>query len=91
MMACLCSDYCSLQYASIDQAVAKLLSSGPGSLMAKIDVEHAYRNITVHPDDRYLLGMKWENETFVDCVTIWTKIGTYNFLGCSQRLGIYSN
>ena len=30
---------------------------GPGALMAKFNVEAAYHNIAVHPDDRYLLGM----------------------------------
>ena len=34
--------------------------------MAKFDVEAAYRNIAVHPDDRFLLGMRWRNNYFVD-------------------------
>ena len=34
--------------------------------MAKFDVEAAYRNIAVHPDDQYLLGMKWRGQFFVD-------------------------
>ena len=34
--------------------------------MAKFDVEEAYRNIAVHPDDRFLLGMKWRGVYFVD-------------------------
>ena len=43
-----------------------VLKHGPGALMAKFDVEAAYRNIAVHPDDRYLLGMKWRVQFFVD-------------------------
>ena len=39
---------------------------GPGALMAKFDVEAAYRNVPVHPSDRYLLGMKWRNHYYVD-------------------------
>ena len=35
---------------------------GPGALMAKFDVEAAHRNIAVHPDDRYLLGMTWRGQ-----------------------------
>ena len=38
---------------------------GSGVLMAKFDVEAAYRNIAVHPDDRFLLGMKWRGKYFV--------------------------
>ena len=34
--------------------------------MAKIDVESAYRNIPVHPDDRHLLAMSWNGRLFVD-------------------------
>lgn len=41
-------------------------SYGPGALMAKFDVEAAYRNIAVHPKDRFLLGMKWRGQFFVD-------------------------
>ena len=39
---------------------------GSGVLMAKFDVEAAYRNIAVHPDDCFLLGMKWRGKYFVD-------------------------
>lgn len=42
------------------------MGMGLSALMAKFDVEVAYRNITVHPDDRYLLGMKWHGQCFVD-------------------------
>ena len=34
--------------------------------MAKFDVESAYRNVPIHPDDRYLLGMSWRNQYFID-------------------------
>ena len=39
---------------------------GVGALMAKFDVEAAYRNIAVHPSDRYLLGLKWRKNYYVD-------------------------
>ena len=34
--------------------------------MAKFDVEAAYRNIAIHPDGRFLLGMKWRGQFHVD-------------------------
>ena len=49
----------SLQYITLDKIISMVSSYGPGALMAKFDVEAAYRNIPVHPDDRYLLGMQW--------------------------------
>jgi len=52
-----------LHYITVDQLVSQF---GPGALMAKFDVEAAYRNVPVHPSDRYLLGMKWRNSYYVD-------------------------
>ena len=37
-----------------------------GALIAKFDVESAYRNVPVHPSDRSLLGIKWHNQYYVD-------------------------
>ena len=58
----------SLQYASVDQAVQKILTLGKGCMLAKIDVKQAYRNIPVHPHDRHLLGMRWRDQLLVDTV-----------------------
>jgi len=55
-----------LQYIRVDQIINMVSKYGPGALMAKFDVEAAYRNIAVHPSDRYLLGMKWRNLYYVD-------------------------
>jgi hypothetical protein len=43
-----------LQYIKIDDVVAMVAKHGPGVLMAKFDVECAYRNIPVHPAERYI-------------------------------------
>ena len=51
---------------TFDEAVQKVVASGPGARLAKIDEEQAYRNIPVHPEDRHLLGMAWEVEVYVD-------------------------
>ena len=31
-----------------------------GALLAKIDTQSAYGIISVHPDDRSFLGMRWQ-------------------------------
>ena len=49
---------CSLKYASVDDVAEFVLRSGRGSLLAKLDIKHAYRNIPIHPSDRHLLGMQ---------------------------------
>ena len=37
-------------------------------MLAKIDIENAFRNIPVHPDDRHILGMQWQNILYIDSV-----------------------
>lgn len=59
-------DEFSMHYIHLDQIITMIAKHGPGALIAKFDVEAAYRNIAVHPDDRYLLGMKWRGQFFVD-------------------------
>lgn len=59
-------DEFTLQYITVDQIIRMISKYGPGALMAKFDVEAAYRNIAVHPSDRYLLGLRWRNQYYVD-------------------------
>ena len=60
------SALCSLSYASVDDAVELALEAGRGALLAKLDVQSAYRNVPVHPEDQPLLGMEWRGDVFVD-------------------------
>ena len=53
----------SLSYVSVDQIASCVLALGRGSLMAKCDVKHAYRQV---PQDRPLLGMYWQGQYYVD-------------------------
>ena len=62
------SELCSLSYITTDDAVEKVMELGIGRLLAKVDVEHAYRNIPVHPEDRSLIAMKWKDKIYVDTV-----------------------
>lgn len=36
--------------------------------MAKMDIKQAYRIVPVHPEDRRLLGMQWQDKVYVDKV-----------------------
>ena len=55
-----------LQYIKVDEVIRMVSRYGPGALMAKFDVEAAYRNVPIHPEDRFLLGMKWREQFYVD-------------------------
>ena len=47
---------CSLSYVTVDTVVRVVQALGTGTLMAKVDIDSAYRLIPVHPDDPSLLG-----------------------------------
>ena len=57
---------CSVHYSGLDEAVAMVRRLGRGCLLAKTDLKNAYRTIPVHPDDRPLLGVNWEDTVFLD-------------------------
>ena len=46
----------------------EILRLGQGTLMAKADIKQAYRMVPVHPDDRHLLAVQWEGQTYIDKV-----------------------
>ena len=47
-----------VQYMKVDDITDGIMSLGQGTLLAKFDVESAYRIIPIHPNDRYLFGMQ---------------------------------
>jgi hypothetical protein len=53
-------------YTKVDDAVNAIMAEGRGALLAKIDIRDAYRIIPIHADDRFLLGMVWRGNFFVD-------------------------
>ena len=61
-------DLCSTSYLAMDDVIACIVRFGKESLIAKMDIKQAYRNVPIHPDDRPLLGMKWRDQVFVDKV-----------------------
>jgi hypothetical protein len=51
-------DLCSLSYITVDTAADRAMALGRGALLAKLDINQAYRMVPVHPEDRFLLEMK---------------------------------
>ena len=52
----------------VDQAIQRVLHLGAGALLAKMDIQHAFCNISIHPADRKCLGMSWQGKIYVDTV-----------------------
>ena len=61
-------EWASLTYISVEMIAERVKALGQGSLLAKVDVKSAFRNIPVHPADRRLLGMEWNQAVYVDMV-----------------------
>ncbi|XP_069109712.1 uncharacterized protein [Argopecten irradians] len=55
-------------YQSIDDAIKLIKKYGKGALLAKTDIESAFRLIPIHPNDYELLGFKIEDKYFYDRV-----------------------
>ena len=60
------AELCSLTYLHMDKVSRELVRLGPASLMAKMDIESAYRIVPVDPADRLLLGVRWQGGIFFD-------------------------
>ncbi|KAJ1152220.1 hypothetical protein NDU88_004997 [Pleurodeles waltl] len=54
----------SVRYASVDNAIDKERALGRGALLAKNDIESAFRLLPVHPADYHLLGFQFRGEYF---------------------------
>ena len=57
------SEVCSLSYTTVEQVAAGYTG---GALLAKIDIEAAYRLILVHPHDCQLQAVEWEGKFYIN-------------------------
>ena len=57
---------CSLSYCTVEDAIAKILETGPNILLAKLDIKNAFHLLPVHPADRHLLAMEWNDQVYID-------------------------
>ena len=73
-----------LHYPSVDDIVTKLNELGPGSLMFKIDISRAFRQLKVDPGDIDLVGLKQESYFIDQSVPFGYRHGSI-FFGKSDR------
>ena len=77
----------SVQFLRVDDVISGIMFFTRGTLLAKFDVESAYRNIPVHPEDRYLLRMKWQGNYFIDmALPFGLRAATFNFSSVADLL-----
>ena len=57
---------CLLLYVTVERVAEVATVMGRGALMAKIDIEAAYRLVPVHPEDCPLQAVQWDDSVYVD-------------------------
>ncbi len=62
----ICKEMASLSYVTLDRVAEEAAGLGRGAWLAKMDIRQAYRQVSVHPEDRHLLGMRWRDLVYVD-------------------------
>ena len=55
-----------LNYPSIDSITSSLVKLGPEALIYKVDISRAFRQIKIDPRDIDLLGLKFQDNYFID-------------------------
>ncbi len=48
-----------VSYDMVDTAIKLIQEVCQGAILAKTDIEHAYKHLPVHPDDVPALGIRW--------------------------------
>ncbi|KAL9987025.1 hypothetical protein ACROYT_G001259 [Oculina patagonica] len=59
-------EFCSVHYATVNDAIRIIKRLGAGCTLAKTDVRSAFRIIPVNPLDYQLLPMQWKGRYYVD-------------------------
>ena len=76
-----------VKYDSIDNVVDLIKKFGKDSLMAKSDIEDAFRIVPIHPSNYHLLGFSWNGKYFFDrCLPMGASSSCKIFEHLSQAL-----
>ena len=59
-------EWCSMSYVTVEDAAKIITRLGRHTQLAKVYIKSAYRIIPIHPEDRLLMGMQWENKLYID-------------------------
>ncbi len=55
-----------VSYDTVDEAISLIQHIGPGAVLAKTDIAHAYKLIPIHPHDVPALGLRWYDDWLWD-------------------------
>ena len=60
------SDYTTVSYATVENAIDLIKLAGPNCFLAKTDVKNAFRLVPIRPEDYDLLGIYWQGKYYYD-------------------------
>ena len=76
-----------LNYPSVDSITNSLRNLGPSAQIYKIDISRAFRQIKIDPGDIDLLGIKFQDQYFLDrSVTFGFRHGSLIFQRCTDAI-----
>lgn len=79
--------FCTVKYASFDEAITLIQSQGPSCLIAKMDLKSAFRLLPIHTSDFCLLGIKFREFYYFDkCLPFSCSLSCALFEKISQIL-----
>ena len=61
-----CTDMASLSCIKVEEVATRAAQMVQGSPLAKFNIEEAYRIVPVHPDDKHLLSIVWNNQLHIN-------------------------
>ena len=74
-----------LKYPTIDLVVEHIKEIGPSAKLFKVDLECAFRNLRVDPYEYRLMGLRWNNDVYVDVgITFSFKMEAAAFQMCTM-------
>lgn len=73
-------DSVAVSYAGIEEAIAKMKSTGRHFFMSKTDMKAANRMVPIHPNFYNLQGFSWQGDVYFDRCLV---------MGCSQSSAIF--
>lgn len=83
-------DFCSVKYASIDDAIEMIYNLGKNALLSKCDIKSAFRLLRLAPSEFDLMGFKFQDQYYFDrCLPMGASISSALFETFSTALHWY--
>ena len=77
------SEFTSVSYATLEDAIHTIGTVGRGCFMAKTDIKNAFQIIPIQPQDYHLLGIRWRDLFLMLCQYLGIPMAPEKTIGSS--------